>query len=81
MIKDLEQEEAFKYLGTDESNRIQQAAMKDKIRKECYWRVQAILKTEHNSANHREVINTVAITIVTFIIKNWTIPEIRRLDM
>ena len=68
MIKDLEQEEAFKYLGTDESNRIQQAAMKDKIRKECYWRVQAILKTEHNSANHREVINTVAITIATFII-------------
>ena len=68
MIKDLEQEEAFKYLGTDESNRIQQAAMKDKIRKECYWRVQAILKTEHNSANHREVINPVAITIVTFII-------------
>ena len=68
MIKDLEQEEAFKYLGTDESNRIQQAAMKDKIRKECYWRVQAILKTEHNSANHRKVINTVAITIVTFII-------------
>ena len=68
MIKDLEQEEAFKYLGTDESNRIQQAAMKDKIRKECYRSVQAILKTEHNSANHREAINTVAITIVTFII-------------
>ena len=45
MIKDLEQEEVYKYLGIDESNGIQHAVMKEKIRKECYRRVQAIPKT------------------------------------
>ena len=45
VIKDLEQEEVYKSLGVDESNGIQHAVMKEKIRKECYWRVQAILKT------------------------------------
>ena len=35
VIKDLEQEEVYKYLGVDESNGIQQAAVKEKIRKEC----------------------------------------------
>ena len=44
VIKDLQQEEEFKYLGVDGSNRIQHAAMKKKIRKECYQRVQTILK-------------------------------------
>ena len=33
VIKDLQQEEEFKYLGVDGSNRIQHAAMKKKIRK------------------------------------------------
>ena len=71
-----------KYLGTDESNGIQHAAVKEKIRKECYRRVQAILKTEFNSANHIEAINTLVIPVVTyrFNIINWTITEIRRLD-
>ena len=57
MIKDLEQEEVYKYLGVDESNGLQYAAMKEKIRKECYWRVRAILKTKLNSANGIEAIN------------------------
>ena len=39
VIKDLEQEEVYKYLGIDGSNGIQHAAMKGKIRKECYRRV------------------------------------------
>lgn len=63
MIKDLEQEEAFKYLGTDESNRIQQAAMKDKIRKECYRKVGA----ELNHANCIEAKNTLTTLVVTIV--------------
>ena len=83
MIKGLEQEEVHKYLGVDESNGIEHAAMKEKIRKECYRKVRAILKTELNSVNRIEAINTLAIPIVTysFNIINWTIPEIRRLDL
>ena len=83
MIKDLEQEEVYKYLGVDESNGVQHAAMKVKIRKECYRKVRPILKTELNSANRTEAINILAIPVVTysFNIINWTITEIRRLDM
>ena len=60
---------------------IQHAAIKEQNRKEYYRRVQAILKTERNSAN-LEVINTLTIPVATnsFNVINWTIPEIRGLD-
>ena len=82
VIKDLEQERMQKYLGVDESKEIQHAAVKEKIRKECYQRVREILKKELNSANRIEAINTLTIAVVTysFSIINWTITEIRRLD-
>ena len=50
-IKELEQEELYKYLGANESNGIQHVTMKEKIRKEYYRRVRAILKTELDSVN------------------------------
>ena len=65
--KELEQEEeAYKYLGVNESNGIQHATMKEKIRKECYRRVRAVLKTELNSANRIQAINTLTIPVVTY---------------
>ena len=36
IIKDLNQEEFYKYLGVNESDGIQHSQMKEKIRKECY---------------------------------------------
>ena len=56
--------------------------MKEKIRKECYRRVRAILKTEFNSANHIEALNTLAIHVVTysFNIVNWTPSDIKKMD-
>ena len=39
--------------------------MKEKIRKEGYRRVRAILKTELNSANRIEEMNSLAIPVVT----------------
>ena len=44
-MKELEQEEFYKYLGVNESNEIQHATMKEKTRKACYRRVWTILKT------------------------------------
>ena len=35
-IRELDQEETYKYLGTDERDGIQLAKIKEKIRKECY---------------------------------------------
>ena len=51
MIKDLEQEEVYKYLGVDESSGIQHATMKQKLKKELVRRTRLILKTELNSKN------------------------------
>ena len=40
--------------------------MKEKIRKECYLRVRAILKAELNPANWDEAIDMSVIPVVTF---------------
>ena len=48
-IHKLNQGETYKYLGIDEGNGIQHSKMKEKIRKECYKQVRAILnKIEFN---------------------------------
>ena len=43
-IKELEQENTYKYLGVDEGDGIQHAKMKEKVRKEYYRRVRMVLK-------------------------------------
>ena len=50
-IKELEQEESYKYLGINEGDGIQHSQMKEKIRKEYYRRVRLVLKSELNAAN------------------------------
>ena len=52
------------------------------IRKECYRRARGILKTELNSANRIEAINTLAMPVVqySFNIINWTLQDLRRID-
>ena len=76
-IKELEQENTYKYLGVDEGDGIQHAKMKEKVRKEYYRRVRMVLKTELNAA-----INTLAIPVVTysFNIIDWKMSEIKSLD-
>ena len=83
VIKDLEQEELYKYLGINEGNGIQHSKMKEIIRNEFYRRVKAILKTELNAQNKIEAINTLAIPVVTysFNIINWSITALQRLDI
>ena len=82
IIRDLDQEEFYKYLGVNESDGIQHSQMKKTIRKDCYRKVRAILKTELNFENRREAINTLAIPVVTysFNIVNWTLSHIKKID-
>lgn len=82
VIKELDQEGTYKYLGINEGDGIQHAKMKGKIRKECMRRVRSILKTELNSKNRITAINTLAIPVVSysFNIINWNLSEIQRLD-
>ena len=48
-IKELQQEDSYKYLGIDEAEGIEHAKMKEKIRKEYDRRVRLILKSELNA--------------------------------
>ena len=48
-IRELDQKENYKYLGKDKGDGKQHAKMKDKIRKECYRQVRAVLQTELNA--------------------------------
>ena len=81
-IRELDQEETYKYLGIDEGDGLQHAKMKKKIRKECYRRVRAILHTELNAKNKLEAIDTLAIPVASysFNVINWCLEEIRRMD-
>ena len=65
MIKDLEQEKVYKYLGVDESSGIQHATMKQKLEKKLIRRTRLVLKTELNSNNRITAINTLAIPVIT----------------
>ena len=49
--------------------------------KECYRRARAILKTELNTANRIEAINTLAMPVVqySFNVINWNLKDLRRL--
>ena len=64
-IKELEQEGANKYLSIQEAEGVKNSANKEKVRKEFYRRVRAILQTELNARNAIMAINSLAIPIVT----------------
>ena len=82
IIKQLDQEGTYKYLGLNEGDGAQHSKMKEKIRKECIRRVRSILKTELNSKNKLTAINTLAIPVVTysFNVINWNLRELKKID-
>ena len=81
-VRELDKDETYKNQGIDKGNGIQHSEMKEMIRKECYRPARAILKTELNSANRIETINTLVLRVVqySFNIINWTLQDFRRTD-
>ena len=81
-IKELDQEETYKYFGIAEGDGIQHGKTKDKIRKECYRRARGALQSELNVKNKLEAINTLAAPVVTYSLNvvNWNLDEIKRID-
>ena len=79
--RSLEQEGTDKYLEVSEGDRVQHS-LKEKIRKEYYPRIRMVLKSELNSANKLEAINTLAGSVVnySFNIINRTLEELAKLD-
>ena len=78
IIRELEQEEVYKYLGVNEGSEMKHAMMKEKLRKECIRRVGIIMKTKLNSKNR---INTIAVSVISysFNIINWSLSEIKKI--
>ena len=83
VIKELDQEETYNYLGINEGDEIQHSKMEEKMRKEYYRRIRMVLKGELNALNEIEAINTLAIPVVTysFNIVNWIAEEIKNLEI
>ena len=83
IIKDLEQEKVYKYLGVDDSSGIQHARMMQKLKRELVRRTRLILKTELNSKSRITAINTLAIPVITysFTTIDWNLSEVKRLDV
>ena len=73
IIKDLEPEQSYKYLGVTEGNGIQHSSLREKIRMECFRRVRSILRSQLNARNRIDAINSLALPVVTysFTIINW----------
>ena len=82
VIKELDQEGTYKYLGVNEGDGIQHAKMKEKFRIECIRQVKAIMRTELNSKNRIIAINTLAIPVViySFNVINWNLNYIKKID-
>ena len=65
-IRELDQEDTYKYPGIDKGDGTQHPKMKEKIRKECCRGVRAILYTDFNVRDKLEAIKTLAISLVTY---------------
>ena len=63
-VRELYQEEVYKYLGVDENDGIQYSKMKEKIRKEYTKRLRLILRTELNGRNKVQAINSLAVSVI-----------------
>ena len=81
-IKELQQEDSYKYLGINEAEGIQHAKMKEKMRREYYRRVRLILKSELNAINRIAAINSLAVPVITYSMNviNWQMNDIKKLD-
>lgn len=81
-IKNLDQNDVYKYLGVDENDDIDHKGMKSKITQEYYRRVRMVLRSKLNSKNKIIAINTLAVPVPTysFGIVNWRKDEINKMD-
>ena len=82
VMREIDMEEGYKYLGILEADGIKNKTMKEKITTEYYRRVRKILKSKLNGMNITTAINSRAVSIVRYsagIIK-WTKEELEKMD-
>ena len=81
-IKEMDENELYKYLGMVQNNRIDVKTVKTSLMKEFKARIHKIAKTNLNGKNLIKAVNTYAVPILSYsfgIIK-WTVTEIQSLQ-
>jgi hypothetical protein len=70
----------YSYLGTEESEGIQQQQMKERLKKEYTRRLRMILKSELNAENKITAVGALAIPVLrySFGIFNWRLEETKK---
>ncbi|XP_060804959.1 uncharacterized protein LOC132902746 [Amyelois transitella] len=81
-IEPMEEQSTYKYLGFQQSRRINQKETKEELSKKFKHRLNIILKTHLNSKNTVKAINTFAIPILTysFGIIHWSQTDLKKLQ-
>ena len=79
VIQELEQGKTYEYLGSDESEGIQQQ-MKERLKQEYSRILRMILKSELNARNKITAIGALPVPVLrySFDIINWRIEEIKK---
>jgi len=79
-IEELEQGKTYKYLGTEESEGIQNKQMKERLKQKYSRRLKMVLKSELNTRNKITAIGALAVPVLrySFGIINWRIEEIKK---
>ena len=82
-IRGLEQEESYKYLGIEESDKIEHQKVKDRLSEEYRKRTKLILKSALTNRNKMIAMNTLALPCLSysFGIINWYQHELNQLDV
>lgn len=81
VIEDLGNE-AYKYLGVLEANKIKMEEMKQKVQKDYYGRIRKVLESSLNGGNSVMAMNTWAVAAVRYTagILDWTVNELKGMD-
>ena len=74
--------QGYKYLGILETDQIRHKEMKEKVTKEYFTRVRAVLKSKLNGGNTMKAINTWAVPIIRYNagVVVWTKEEVEKID-
>ncbi|KAF2892636.1 hypothetical protein ILUMI_13535 [Ignelater luminosus] len=82
LIKELGENETYKYLDINKTRGIDETQVKDRLRREYIRRLRKVLKSELNSRNKMLVIGEIAVPVLqySFGVVNWKIKKLENID-
>ena len=80
VMKSLEEEESYMYLGVLEADEVMVNEMKDKVKKKYYRRVRTVLETKLNSGNVFKAIKAVSVVRYSAAFLGWSRLQLEEID-